>query len=277
MPNPYRSLPGAVALLSALALGCSSSSSGLQPGGEDGVMDGTGGTLASAPGGRDGAIGDGGLRAPDAPWDRGAPRPEVTAATEAGVDTTGASEGGPPAAVAAAPQCLKDADCMLVNDCCTCAALPRGERPPACDPKMACLIPSCTQYGGIEQVRCVAGRCILGFDCDATTVNCRRSAPMCPPGQVPRVVTLGNQRCYGECVDARQCLAVPSCMSCARGDLCVKYAPSPQPLHCVPRPPSCGREDGCGCVAPAVCTGAYGVCHNGAAPNPAITCECPTC
>jgi hypothetical protein len=171
---------------------------------------------------------------------------------------------------AAAAQCQKDSDCQLVNDCCTCAAIPKGEKVPACDPKTACLIPSCMQFGGVEQPRCAAGRCVLGFDCDTASVTCKRAAPVCPAGQVPRVVMQGVQRCFGECMDARQCLAVPSCASCARADLCVRTGAATS-LHCVAAPSSCTTAS-CACVGPSVC-GGYGSCQTGMPPNPSLVCE----
>jgi hypothetical protein len=178
--------------------------------------------------------------------------------------------GAAPMGPAAAPQCQKDSDCQLVNDCCTCAAIPKSEKVPACDPKTACLIPSCMQFGGVDQPRCAAGRCVLGFDCDTASVTCKRAAPVCPAGQVPRVVMQGMQRCFGECVDARQCLAVTSCASCARADLCARTGAATS-LHCLGLPSPCTTAT-CACVGPSVCTG-YGSCQTGMPPNPSLTCE----
>ncbi len=175
---------------------------------------------------------------------------------------------------AAAPQCLKDTDCALVNDCCHCVAIAKDQKPPYCDPAIACLTVSCTKYGTIEKPRCVAGRCILGVGCDTSMVTCRVATPSCEPGQVP-VVALS---CYRGCVDARQCLYVPSCDACASGDLCVRNVrggPPAQTLHCAPRPPACGASGSCGCVGPAVCIGPFTACKNAAPPNPPLTCECP--
>src|SRR4051812_47020160 len=39
----------------------------------------------------------------------------------------------------AASTCQRDEDCQLVNDCCTCDAIPRGEKAPVCDPKRVCV------------------------------------------------------------------------------------------------------------------------------------------
>ncbi len=131
-------------------------------------------------------------------------------------------------------QCRRDSDCRLVNDCCTCAAINRRELPAACDPARVCgEATACVEVGGVRQIRCIAGRCVLGLDCDVALVNCRRVRPLCPGGQVPRIVLAGTQRCWGECVEARQCLAVSACRECAEGDQCVGTS---APFHCIPPP-----------------------------------------
>jgi hypothetical protein len=173
-------------------------------------------------------------------------------------------------------QCQRDEDCQLVNDCCSCQAIGTRENAPYCDPKMACVMPSCSQYGGLDRATCKAGRCVLGFDCDASNVVCKRLPPVCPAGQAPQIVGQGASRCYGECVDSRQCSSVPNCSVCGVKDLCVKYSSSLQTLHCVPIPPSCASNAGCACLQPIVCVGAYGSCQ-GAAQPPTITCGCPNC
>jgi hypothetical protein len=163
--------------------------------------------------------------------------PRVDASGSASRRDAAAAEVPPaPPSVAAPPQCARDADCQLVNDCCSCVAVPRMDRAPACDSRIACAQTFCMQFGGIDQPRCVAGRCVLGLDCDATVVACKRLAPTCPAGQVPRIVGGLGARCYGECVDARQCLSVPSCAGCAKDELCVRGtdANGATTQHCVP-------------------------------------------
>jgi hypothetical protein len=175
-------------------------------------------------------------------------------------------------------QCQRDEDCQLVNDCCSCQAIGARESAPYCDPKMACVMPSCSQYGGLDHAKCMAGRCVLGFDCDASNVACKRLPPVCPAGQAPQIVGQGASRCYGECVDARQCLSVPSCSVCAAKDLCVKYIlpMQVQAVHCVPTPTNCAANPTCACVQSAVCVGAYQMCtgYNSA---PTIQCSCMNC
>src|SRR5689334_13976179 len=72
------------------------------------------------------------------------------------------------ASATAAGPCRTDDDCQLVNDCCACEAIPRGEKAPACDPNRSCGTFVCAQYAGVDRAHCSAGRCVLGFDCDST-------------------------------------------------------------------------------------------------------------
>ena len=128
--------------------------------------------------------------------------------------------------------CQADDDCQLVSDCCWCGAIRRGEKPPSCDPNRSCVMAVCAQYPDVNRARCAAGRCVLGFDCDTTMVSCKRLPPVCPAGQVPRVIGPAGGRCYGECVDANQCLSVPSCAACRPTDLCIQQPSTPAVLHC---------------------------------------------
>jgi hypothetical protein len=208
----------ALALGTALAVsGCTSDTS--LPG-EDAALGGGPASTARAPG--DPA--SGGLPI-DAPGDR------VSADDlEPDASTVGGKDGGTDAADARLP-CVRDDDCRLVNDCCSCLAVAKGESAPACDAKIACVLATCPVNTGIDRVRCAGGRCVLGFECDTKSVACRRLAPVCPKGQVPRIV----DKCYGPCVDARQCRYVTGCDSCARGDTCVPGSKEPgAPFHCVP-------------------------------------------
>lgn len=180
------------------------------------VLSGCAGPEEASP---DGAVADradsgtGAADAPAAPADGAAP------------DVAATADGSP---VATGAGCQTDNDCLLISDCCSCQAIPRGEKAPSCDPKRSCVMSVCAQYQGVDQARCSAGRCVLGFECDPTKVLCKRLPPVCPPGQVPRVLS----GCYGECVDARQCLTVPSCAVCGPADTCVGAVAALPGLHC---------------------------------------------
>jgi hypothetical protein len=180
--------------------------------------------------------------------------------------------GAPGASAPVKAQCQKDSDCVLVNDCCNCQALGKDEKAPSCDPKIACVQTRCMEYGGIERGRCITGRCVLALDCDASTVACRRAAPTCAPGQVPRVIGTGATRCYGECTDARQCAAVPGCTSCGKDDLCVKTFEAGR-WHCVPPVPACGTAQSCACAGPAICTPPTARCEQPSAMSRELACS----
>jgi hypothetical protein len=174
-----------------------------------------------------GAVGQGsdGGAVSAGPADAFAPDSPVMAADsapDAGVQVSDAAPAG------SAAGCQTDDDCQLVSDCCTCQAIPRGEKPASCDPNRSCVMSVCAQYRAVDRARCSAGRCVLGFECDTGTVGCKRPAPLCPAGQVPQVVN----NCYGECVDARQCATVGSCAACRSTDLCVRTVAAPVGLHC---------------------------------------------
>jgi hypothetical protein len=169
--------------------------------------------------------------------------------------------------------CGEDDDCRLVDDCCSCLAVTRDQAAPACDPKKSCPTTTCAQYGGVDRARCVAGRCIVGFECQTGPVTCNRQPPVCPPGQTPLAVGPVDDRCYGECVDADQCLAVPGCTACAPGALCLRTPSSDQAYHCVPLPAGCrAGSASCACAGSA-CRAPTGTCAE--ADGGAIVCEGP--
>jgi len=59
--------------------------------------------------------------------------------------------------------CSKDADCVLINDCCTCMAAPVGHALPEC--LADCKQSTCSAWGlGQAQARCVRGRCQLSLE-----------------------------------------------------------------------------------------------------------------
>jgi hypothetical protein len=142
-----------------------------------------------------------------------------------------ATRGDAPAASPGGP-CQSDGDCQLVDDCCSCQAISPGEKAPSCDPNRLCGTTVCAQFPGVDRAHCSAGRCVLGFDCDSSMIACKRLPPLCPPGQIPQVVGQGDGRCYGECVEARQCLTVPACSACRPTDLCARPDASTA-LHCL--------------------------------------------
>jgi hypothetical protein len=214
--------------------------------------------------------------APDVTADRRAwPDAAVEAAPDAPVVDVSLPDAAaaPLDAAGGAAPCTEDDDCRLVDDCCSCLAVAHEAAGPACDPKKSCPTTTCAQYGGVERARCVAGRCIVGFECATGPVTCNRQPPFCPRGQTPLAVGPADDRCYGECVDAAQCLAVPGCAACAAGDLCMRTPGTDQLFHCLPRPAGCAPgAPTCACAAPA-CIPPYGTCADADAGG--IVCDLP--
>ena len=70
--------------------------------------------------------------------------------------------GGRCKVTAQAGSCATDADCIKINDCCNCLALPKTvSGPPTC-PLANCYVPTCSVEGlATTAARCVAGVCRL--------------------------------------------------------------------------------------------------------------------
>lgn len=181
---------------------------------------------------------------------------------------SGGSGGIPPFA-----ECAQDSECHLFEDCCTCEGVANGAAdPPSCD--AACAVGACGQHG-ITSASCIAGRCVAGFDCDASKVMCFGIAPTCAPGQVPSVVA----NCWGPCVDATECRGVTSCADCT-GSLttCVEYdlqgGDSNVSSHCVSVPKGCEGTPNCACMGASVCISPFDACGD---TKSGLSCSCPAC
>jgi len=175
------------------------------------------------------------------------------------------------------PECTTASDCKLVDDCCTCAAIPVGATAPACG-GVLCKQNQCpARQLGTGTVDCVAGRCVAGFACDATQVICKVAAPVCPAGEVPVINDAGN--CYvGTCAPATECKTVSGCGSCTgANDACVSYETQLGiQHHCVAIPPECGGGASCSCFGAATCLSPYRSCREYSGPR-GVYCSCPTC
>lgn len=78
-----------------------------------------------------------------------------TASEASGMD---AESGTPPA------ECAQDTDCKLIDDCCTCEAVPTVTRVESCD--LQCLQTTCLSMGYVEPAAaCEHGRCIVRSTC----------------------------------------------------------------------------------------------------------------
>lgn len=193
---------------------------------------------------------------------------------QGGQGGTGAQggQGGSGAGTPATAQCTEDAECKLLNDCCSCVGLGPGEAAPPCELE-ECLLPECeSKQLGSFIPQCQAGQCVAGFECDQNKAACDSLPPNCPAGETATVVGL----CWGPCVRATECSTVASCDQCGAGRACVKWITKLGPqIHCVDLPSSCGEQPSCECMGAAVCTGAFDTCS--VDPQGAISCSCPAC
>jgi hypothetical protein len=191
-----------------------------------------------------------------------------------GIGTGGRGNGGNPAPK---PECTTAADCTLYSDCCTCEArAANAPPPPAC--QMVCIQSDCAAHQlPPGAVACVAGRCIAGFNCDASGVVCGSLTPTCAAGEVPSVNATGT--CFaGGCVPASQCKTVTNCSACGgSAPACVSYQTQLGiQNHCVTIPTECGGAATCGCLGPTTCVSPYGSCGDFSGIR-GVSCTCPAC
>lgn len=180
-----------------------------------------------------------------------------------GVDSSSGDSGPPPG------ECIDDANCVVVDDCCTCAAILEGESAPPCD--LECAQTACSAAGITPAAVCEFGACsLLPIQCTGAT--CDMAPPPCAAGTLPGVV----DGCWsGTCVPVDACARVDDCNDCPEGEICVPLvalAPQQQ-FVCTHVPESCGGTPNCDCLG-SVCPGEFDLCIEG---DGGISCECSTC
>ncbi|MBL9101639.1 MAG: hypothetical protein JNL82_11820 [Myxococcales bacterium] len=174
--------------------------------------------------------------------------------------------------------CETAADCVLIDDCCSCEPIGPGEAPSKCD------LPECfvTQCGpkGLEgaALACRFGRCTFEkIRCNPTLVSCDEAPPQCGPGDLPSVDEDGT--CWtGQCAPAEACDWVPDCSFCDEDELiCVNKLQKGSFTVCDAKPLDCGdvEDIDCGC-GQQVCDASppHTICQE--TPDD-IACECPVC
>ncbi len=167
---------------------------------------------------------------------------------------------------------MDDGDCLLVDDCCTCAVFPPGEGPPPCD-LQECFATVCAGQGfGNPQAACVGGVCrFQEVGCDPDLVLCDAEPPVCPEGWRPRVSPAG---CWDGCVPIEACDTVTSCDDCHGDEVCVVTNDLAGTRYdCEPWPVGCDAQDPCGC-APAFCPEGHSCEATGAG---RVECTCLDC
>lgn len=168
--------------------------------------------------------------------------------------------------------CEQDEDCVVLNDCWSCAALAVDDSPPYCA-LTNCFAPACIGDKGTDllQAVCRSGRCELQASCDVFGVE--EDPVTCDPGTLPEV---REDAFTGRCVDSQICDYVPDCSHCSAGESCVsevlltsiRYRCERIPESCGDEPPTCDCFDPCD-IGPA------GAC--GQADDGMYFCSCPGC
>lgn len=170
---------------------------------------------------------------------------EPTTADEPGTSTATSSPGTtgelPPGV-----ECLEDADCQIVEDCCQCAAQPIGEPFEAC--QQACDQMACDVTFEIEvAAACRGGRCTFVSGACTGTPACDEPPPDCEAGTIPAIA--GD--CWGECLAPLacegSCIANPN--DCGVGWTCVGSQAGND--RCRPVPLACNGTPTCDCMPDA--------------------------
>jgi hypothetical protein len=187
--------------------------------------------------------------------------------------TTGNDGSSSDTGPAPAEECVTLADCVVVDDCCSCLVIHEDEAPPDCDIE-ACLQSTCSALGLPPVAACELGSCELApVPCNPAFVSCESLPPDCEDGFFPGVNP--DSSCWtGTCVPAEVCDVVPACEDCPDGEACVQYVTQLGPqFHCSPVPESCDGDPSCACMAEA-CVSPFDTCGEGGA---GISCSCPVC
>jgi hypothetical protein len=181
----------------------------------------------------------------------------------------GDSTGSTPPAV-----CMGPRDCVLVNDCCQCAAVHADEVIDECP--IDCKTPMCDALGipDIELV-CEQDECSLDRrNCADGLVTCDGPTPECPEGTLPEVTPEGD--CWtGACIPVEACDGVPGCEFCDEDEVCVEVQTQQGATYrCDPVPQACGGMPTCACLPQDTCEEPFGTCED---VESGIACTCPQC
>ena len=170
--------------------------------------------------------------------------------------------------------CEDDEQCVLVDNCCDCAAYHVGDEVPACD--MECVQTMCSSLGiaGIGVV-CEDGTCGLERrDCSGV-VTCDSPEPICPEGTLPEVGPRGGGCWTGACIPEEACDPVPSCDYCDETETCVTTETQlGSMVSCRAIPEDCAGVPTCECMPPETCEPPFDTCVD---MDGQITCTCPAC
>jgi hypothetical protein len=164
------------------------------------------------------------------------------------------------------PECVRDEDCEIAADCCSCQVVPKGTSFPVC--RLDCGGSNGCELDGLSAVpRCTLGRCTLATDCGGEATLCDRPPPTCPAGQTP---SRSEDGCWGPCVAATECSVVEDCDAC--GDAhCVEFPNvGGTTIRCIARQAECEVGNLCECLQPC---GDFGCGEQ----DGKVGCYCPAC
>jgi hypothetical protein len=259
---------GALGALLLGSPGCSRTSGGSGEAGAaggEGPLAGTSGSSnssgtssgASEPGGAaSGATHTGGAAEPAGGSD-GEPTPSAGSGS-------GGEAGGPPGGDGGGPECETSDDCVVLDDCCSCEAIPKSEQRGECE--KVCVQSACSAQGlsGVTPV-CVGNRCVFDVSCDRSAVTCKIATPTCDAGLVPSV----EGECYGPCIAPEECNTVTDCSDCLDGQVCVSNSLFlGLAYYCVEVSRACAASPTCECTD---------ACLNECSDSDGIACFCVAC
>lgn len=193
---------------------------------------------------------------------------------EPGTGTTGGETGTtgeePPPSMA----CENANQCVLIDDCCQCAAHHMDDEIPVCD--MKCDQTVCASLGISDiGVVCEDMTCQLETrDCSGV-VACDSLPPDCADGTLPEVGPGGGGCWTGACIPIEACDPLPSCDYCDETEACVAMITQLGAFYsCRALPEECMGTATCECMPPDTCEAPFDACTDA---DGQINCECPAC
>jgi hypothetical protein len=256
-------LPLSIAWL--VVAGCSDD--GLAPPQEEGSSGVATGTVP-------GSEGSSGESDPDTAGLTTAPSDSSGGSSSSGTDD-GESDGSTTGAEPPPMTCEGDEQCILVDNCCECAAHHVDDVIAEC--LMECIQPMCAALGIPDVgVVCEGGACELEpYDCSGV-VACDSLPPACPEGSLPEVGNGGGGGCWtGACIPVEACDPVPGCEFCQDTEACVATQAQQGTFYsCRAIPEECAGVPTCECMPPDTCEMPFDTCID---MDGQITCSCPMC
>lgn len=164
--------------------------------------------------------------------------------------------------------------CVLVDNCCECAAYHMDDEVPVCD--MECDQTMCESLGiPGSGVVCEDMTCLLEtHDCSGV-VACDSLPPECADGTLPEVGPGGGGCWTGACIPIEACDPLPSCDYCDETEACVAMITQLGAFYsCRALPEECMGTATCECMPPDTCEAPFDACTDA---DGQINCECPAC